>query len=164
MSVLLIVVVAIVGGLSLLVVGALVAARLATPSAAVMELGLTEGRLAACPEAFNCVSTMAEDKAHRVDAVAYNVSRDEAFAAVTAAISDLPRVRIVAQDEFYLHAEVRSLLFRFIDDVEIYLPYDEAVIHFRSASRAGQGDLGVNRKRYETFREAVGAKLQGAAE
>jgi uncharacterized protein (DUF1499 family) len=44
----------------------------------------------------------------------------------------------------------------FVDDVEFYLDADAKVIHVRSASRLGQSDLGVNRKRIETIR----AKLQ----
>lgn len=40
----------------------------------------------------------------------------------------------------------------FVDDVEFYLDEDTKVIHVRSASRLGQSDLGVNRKRIETIR------------
>ena len=50
-------------------------------------------------------------------------------------------------DEF-LHIEFTSKIFRFIDDVEFY--FDEPrVIHFRSASRIGHSDMGVNRDRME---------------
>ena len=50
-------------------------------------------------------------------------------------------------DEF-LHIEFTSKIFRFIDDVEFY--FDKpGVIHFRSASRIGHSDMGVNRDRME---------------
>ena len=50
-------------------------------------------------------------------------------------------------DEF-LHIEFTSKIFRFVDDVEFY--FDEpGVIHFRSASRIGHSDMGVNRDRME---------------
>jgi uncharacterized protein (DUF1499 family) len=40
----------------------------------------------------------------------------------------------------------------FVDDVEFFLDEGANVIHVRSASRLGQSDLGVNRKRVETIR------------
>ncbi|MEP0959532.1 DUF1499 domain-containing protein [Microcoleus sp. FACHB-1515] len=40
----------------------------------------------------------------------------------------------------------------FVDDVEFYLDEAAGVIYVRSASRLGQSDLGVNRKRVETIR------------
>ena len=52
-----------------------------------------------------------------------------------------------------LHAEATSFLFRFVDDIELYFPVSEKVIHVRSASRAGYSDLGVNRTRVEEIRK-----------
>jgi uncharacterized protein (DUF1499 family) len=40
----------------------------------------------------------------------------------------------------------------FVDDVEFLLDDSAKVIHVRSASRLGESDLGVNRKRIETIR------------
>jgi len=40
----------------------------------------------------------------------------------------------------------------FVDDVEFYLDQQNSVIQVRSASRLGESDLGVNRKRIETIR------------
>jgi uncharacterized protein (DUF1499 family) len=52
----------------------------------------------------------------------------------------------------YLHAECRSALFRFVDDLEIQLRPGEGIAAVRSASRVGYSDLGVNRKRVESLR------------
>jgi len=49
------------------------------------------------------------------------------------------------------YAEFTSAIMGFVD-VEFYLDEDAKVIHVRSASRLGQSDLGVNRKRIETIR------------
>ena len=38
---------------------------------------------------------------------------------------------------------------RYVDDVEFYINEKNKIIHFRSASRIGYSDLGVNRKRME---------------
>ena len=65
----------------------------------------------------------------------------------------MKRTVIVMEKEDYIHAEVTSFLFRFVDDIEFYLPVSEKVIHVRSASRKGYSDLGVNRTRVEEIRK-----------
>lgn len=61
----------------------------------------------------------------------------------------LPRTELIKEDENFLHFTFKSGLFGFIDDVEFYLDPQNKVIHFRSASRTGYSDLGVNRKRMD---------------
>jgi uncharacterized protein (DUF1499 family) len=58
----------------------------------------------------------------------------------------------VESEERYLHAEVRSLVFRFVDDLEFLLQPD-GLIQVRSAARSGYSDLGVNRRRVERIRQ-----------
>ena len=65
-------------------------------------------------------------------------------------------------DDRTLTAEYRSLIFRFIDDVDFLLDEKEGVIHFRSASRVGYSDLGANRKRMERIRKAFQAEQEKA--
>ena len=60
-------------------------------------------------------------------------------------------------------AEFRTKFFRFVDDVAFYLPDAEKIIHFKSASRLGYGDLGVNRERMEMLRGKFDAALSGTA-
>lgn len=65
-----------------------------------------------------------------------------------------PRTRIVRQEPDYLKAECRSRVFRFVDDVELVFDDEARQIHFRSASRLGRRDFGVNRERMEAIRAA----------
>ncbi len=120
------------------------------------NLGVTDGRLAPCPDSPNCVSSQATDPGHRIDPIAFDGPADEALARLKAALATLPRVRVVSEVGDYLHAEATSLLFRFVDDVECYVDRAAKVIHVRSASRAGRSDLGVNRARVEQLRAAFG--------
>jgi uncharacterized protein (DUF1499 family) len=46
----------------------------------------------------------------------------------------------------------------YIDDVEFALDARASVIHVRSASRLGESDLGLNRKRIEGIRTAFDQK------
>ncbi|HEX5645779.1 MAG TPA: DUF1499 domain-containing protein [Nitrospira sp.] len=112
-----------------------------------------------CPSSPNCVSTHAADQGHAIEPIRYRKARAEAKEALKQAIRSLPRVALVEEDESYLHYEFTSLLFRFVDDVEFVFDDATKTLHFRSASRTGYGDLGVNRKRMEEIRRLVGGTL-----
>jgi uncharacterized protein (DUF1499 family) len=142
--------------------GVLVLALLSILSRRPANLGAADGRLAPCPDTPNCVSTQAADEAHRIDPLPYDGSAEEAMARLRAVLADLPRTRVVTATDAYLHAECRSLVFRFVDDVEFLLDGRDRVIHFRSASRAGRSDLGVNRRRMEAIRQAFHERARAA--
>ena len=112
-----------------------------------------------CPSSPNCVSTQAQDEGHAIAPFRYRKSRAEAKEALKDLIRSLPRAKLVEEDETYLHYEVTSLLFRFVDDVEFLFDDDTKTIHFRSASRTGYGDLGVNRTRMEQVRALIAQRL-----
>jgi uncharacterized protein (DUF1499 family) len=119
------------------------------------NLGLQEGRLAPCPASPNCVSTEADDAAHRIEPIAWSGSTDAALGAIRGALLKMPRTQVVSAEGNYLHAEARSFLFRFVDDVEFLVDPEQKLIHFRSASRVGYSDLGANRARMERFRKLL---------
>ena len=72
------------------------------------------------------------------------------------AVATGARTRIVNDSENYLHAEVTSGFFGFVDDLELHLRPADRIIAVRSASRLGYSDFGVNRARIEHLR----ARLQ----
>lgn len=120
---------------------------------------MSERTLSACPSSPNCVSTQATDELHSIVPFRYKKSRVEAKEALKAVIAILPRVKLVEEDEVYLHYEFTSLLLRFVDDIEFVLDETTKTIQFRSASRTGYSDLGVNRRRMEQVRALVSGKL-----
>ncbi len=119
------------------------------------HLGVREARLAPCPSSPNCVSSDAEDAGHRVEPFALAVPAPDAWRAAREVVAELPRTGIVEETDEYLHAECRSRVFGFVDDLELHLRGEQGVIAVRSASRVGYGDLGVNRKRVESLRAAL---------
>jgi uncharacterized protein (DUF1499 family) len=116
-------------------------------------------QLSPCPSSPNCVSTQAQDEGHAIEPFRYRKPRAEAKEALKEVIRSLPRTKLVEEAESYLHYEFTSLLLRFVDDVEFLFDDETKTLHFRSASRTGYGDLGVNRKRMEQVRVLVEAKL-----
>ena len=119
------------------------------------QMGLSGGRLAACPDSPNCVSSQSADPRHAIDPLRYEGTAQKARERLVKAISGMKRARIVTAEERYIHAEFTSALFRFVDDVEFLLDDGTRTIHVRSASRVGYSDFGVNRRRVEEIRSAV---------
>ena len=119
------------------------------------NLGATQGRLAECPSSPNCVSSQAGDAAHQMDPIAFSGSPDEALKKLRSVVEGLPRAAIVTADPHYMHVEFTTAIFRFVDDAEFLLDADAHVIHFRSASRVGHSDLGLNRRRIEDIRQRL---------
>lgn len=97
------------------------------------------------------------DAAHAVPPFVPAVPMAEAWAAVRHTVARLPRTRIVREHAGYLHAECRSAVFRFVDDLEFEVRPESATIAVRSASRLGWSDLGVNRRRVERLRARLAA-------
>ena len=67
-------------------------------------------------------------------------------------LKESPGTVIVKQQPGYLYAQSRSRVLKFTDDVELWMDKEASVIHFRSASRLGRKDFGVNRARMEAIR------------
>ncbi len=142
---------------ALLMVGVLFQRRLVMGPAT--GIGLHDGRLAECPPTPNCVSSLAEDEEHKVAPLDLDGEPAAAIARLRTLLEALPRTRVVNASDTYLHAEVTSLIFRYVDDLELAVAADEGKIHMRSASRTGYSDLGVNRKRVQAVAEAYGQSV-----
>lgn len=92
-----------------------------------------------------------------MDPIPYSGPMAQARAKLIEVLRNHPRTRIVREEAGYLKAECRSAIFRFVDDVEFVLDDAAKRIHFRSASRLGRSDLGVNRKRMKELTAAFRA-------
>jgi uncharacterized protein (DUF1499 family) len=117
------------------------------------NLGVHEGRLSPCPSSPNCVSTQASDQEHWIAPLSVSAESPSPIETLADIVRTLPRATIVEQSNNYLRAEFRSRIFRFCDDVEFYFEAESNRVHFRSASRVGHSDLGVNRERMELIRK-----------
>lgn len=83
------------------------------------------------------------------------VAFDGELEALRTALEREPRTRILTATPRYLHAEVRSRIFGFVDDVEARLDPATGRLELRSASRVGKSDLGVNGTRLERLLAAI---------
>ena len=121
------------------------------------NLGVNNGKLANSPKSPNCVSSQTEpaDTVHYIEPLTYTSTPEQALTNLKTVIESLPRTKIITETDNYLYAEFKTALMGYVDDVEFYIERDTQKIHVRSASRLGQSDLGVNRKRVETIREKL---------
>jgi len=118
------------------------------------DLGIQDaGTLAPCPDKPNCVSSFASpDDAHFIAPIK---AGEKEWQRLPRILADMPRITITEQKERYLRAEAKTLIMRFVDDLEFLYYPEESLIHIRSASRIGYSDFGVNRKRIERLREKI---------
>lgn len=122
--------------------------------------GLVAGGLNPCPDSPNCVGSLyAKDENHFMKPIAYQVSRAKMQQILLNLLKDKKQVEVLQVQENYIHSTFTVSIFKFIDDVEFYLPAEEKLIHFRSASRVGYSDLGANKRRLEKLKQEIEAAL-----
>lgn len=127
-------------------------AVLVLPSWKRPTLGPVEEKLQRCPETPNCVCSEGETGEHAIEPLVFTDSADQAWTRLISVVEATPNTRIVTREAEYLRVEFVTPLMRYVDDVEFRLT--PAAIHVRSASRVGRSDLGANRQRVETLRQA----------
>jgi len=116
------------------------------------NFGMATGQLLACPGTSNCVNSKSLDAEHKITPLTYTSSAEDAFNTLKTVVQSFKQSAIAQETDNYLYAEFTIPVVGFVDDVEFLLDKDAQVIHVRSASRLGESDLGVNRKRIETIR------------
>jgi len=118
------------------------------------NLGLNDGKLRPCPETPNCVCSekhSKDDKQHFIEPIRVRTAKK--FDELKQTLVNQGGT-IITEDGNYAHITFTSTIFRFVDDVEIRFEPEKKMAHIRSASRMGQSDLGVNRKRMNKLKKA----------
>ena len=111
----------------------------------------TIGNFTDCPKKPNCVSTKKSYSKSYIEPIRYTGSRVEAIKILFMTLESFENSRVKNKKDNYIYVEFVSKLFGFVDDVEFYFN-KPGIIEYRSASRIGYSDLGVNRNRMESIR------------
>ena len=117
--------------------------------------------LAPCPSSPNCVSSASSNPGQAIEPFSIADDRVASWARLQALLEASSEFTIIKATETYLHAEARTRLFRFVDDVEFLLEAEDIAV--RSASRIGFSDFGTNRRRIENLRRQLAAEPVAAA-
>lgn len=115
------------------------------------QLGVVDGQLKPLGDKPNDVSSQTEISAKYVPPLPFKDSPEATMAALKSAVATYGEGRIVEETDDYLYVVFTTPWLKFHDDVEFWLDGAGEEVQFRSASRAGYSDMGLNRRRYETL-------------
>lgn len=126
------------------------------------DIGVRDGRLKPPSGTRNSVSSQAglyPDHPQRtyatIDALPLKAAgAAHSLKALDEVLKSMPGVTTVEQRPDYLYVQAQTRWLKFIDDVEFWVNPASNAIEVRSASRLGQEDFGVHRKRVEAIRAA----------
>lgn len=116
---------------------------------------MSDPQLKECPDSPNCVSTQTQQKSKKMDPIPFELDSNEAKKVLRSVVEKLPNTKLEKESNNYLHYTFKSKIFGFIDDVEFLIDPEEKLIHFRSASRTGYSDMGVNKKRMTEIEKRI---------
>ncbi|CAK9328508.1 unnamed protein product [Citrullus colocynthis] len=128
-----------------------------------------QASLALCPATRNCISTSenVSDLTHYAPPWNYNpeegrgkkepisreVAMQELIQVIKSSKPDKFTPKIIEQKDDYLLVEYESPILGFVDDVEFWFPPGKkSMVEYRSASRIGNFDFDINRKRIKALR------------
>ena len=117
------------------------------------NIGVKQGVLAPLPSSPNAVSSQTDDPEKRVDPFPFKGSLAETKDAIKQALSAYGDIEIKEEGPDYIHAVSTTARMKYNDDLEFYFDQENRLVHFRSASRVGYSDMGLNRERYEKLLE-----------
>ncbi|MCG8533009.1 MAG: DUF1499 domain-containing protein [Desulfovibrionales bacterium] len=114
--------------------------------------------LSPCPVSPNCVcSKLPQSDSHYIEPLVPVNSTLAIFPLLMEYVQTLPGAELEEKASHYIRVSIRSMFFRFTDDLELF--FAGSKIHVRSASRTGWYDFGVNRRRVESIRRYMDTEL-----
>lgn len=121
--------------------------------------GLVDGKLSPCTKKPNCVcSEVKVDAEHYIKPLSISSEDNlKTLSIIKDILKEMGGV-LILEDENYIIFNFKSAIFGFVDDMEIHLKNN--IIHFRSSSRVGTSDFGVNRKRVNEFKKIFQRKVK----
>lgn len=134
-----------------LIVLFMVRKNLKTPA----NLGVVGGKLASMPKSPNAVSSQSDDPEKKIEPIPFIGDLNESKEKILKALLAYGNMKIVTDDNNYIHAVNTTGKMKYHDDLEFYFDEKLELIHFRSASRIGYSDMGLNRKRYDSLLELL---------
>ena len=111
--------------------------------------------LAGCSPLPNCVSSTTAILYNRTQPFELAMPGEEAWPQIKEVVARIPRTEIVEHNDVYLHAQCKSRVFRFVDNLELLLHPDQQNISVRSSSAIAIFDFGVNRWRIHQLRKTL---------
>lgn len=116
------------------------------------NIGLVEGRLRDMPKKDNAVSSQTDIKEKFVEPLSFKEDLQNSKLIINNIIKNYEGSKIITDEQNYMHIVFTTGKMRYKDDVELLFDETNNLIHYRSESRIGYSDMGLNRKRYENIK------------
>jgi len=139
----------IVLGLIVILAGQMIITNMRIPK----NLGVNNGMFAPMPKSPNAVSSQSDDPDYHVEPFPFKENLEHTKAVIINAIESYGNAEIITNESNYIHAIFTTSKMRFHDDVEIYFNESAGIVEYRSASRVGYSDMGLNKERYNKLYE-----------
>ncbi|MFK7824734.1 MAG: DUF1499 domain-containing protein [Oligoflexales bacterium] len=121
----------------------------------IFAIGVNNGHLEVCGSKPNCVSTTNTEAPHAIEPWSYDsASNLDDIKSRLVKLLDDNNAEIITVENNYIHAEFKSKIFKFVDDVEFLIDENKQSIEVRSASRKGYFDFKVNLKRVQKLKKS----------
>jgi len=114
--------------------------------------GFAMDQLTECPNKPNCISSQSQSDYAKINPLDMKDNLENTKNNIIKIMQQLPKTKLIKNEGHYLHFTAKSKLIGFTDDVEFLIDEQNKIIHFKSASRLGYRDFGVNRERLEKIR------------
>lgn len=114
-------------------------------------LGVNDGRFMPLGTRPNAVSTQAKDADKKVATWTMKNTPEQTTQAILYSIESYGGAEIIENNNNYVYVVFTTPLMKYHDDVEFWIDESAGEVHFRSSSRAGYSDRGLNRQRYDAL-------------
>lgn len=117
-----------------------------------VALGVNDGLFNSLPESPNCVSSQTDQSDKYVEPLAFKETLQVSKEHIIIALEAYGDIEIIEMTDTYIYAVATTEKMKFHDDIEIYFDDETSMVHYRSSSRAGYSDMGLNRDRYKMIK------------
>lgn len=117
------------------------------------NMGVRDGKLAKMPNSPNAVSSQTDIENKKVEPLKFSGDLQATRSKIIKIVNNYEGTDIIINEKNYIYAVFTTGGMKFKDDVEFYFDEDRKLIHFRSASRVGYSDMGLNKKRFNEIQK-----------
>ncbi|MFK8066941.1 MAG: DUF1499 domain-containing protein [Gammaproteobacteria bacterium] len=125
------------------------------------NLGVKNHKLLPCPDSPNCACSQnvtdnsydsGNSNNHKIAPFIFGDNPENDMLRLKNILIYKKGLAVITSNKNYIHAECKTPMMGFVDDLEFYCEPDQNICHVRSASRLGHSDFGKNRSRIEEIR------------
>ena len=117
------------------------------------NMGVRDGKLAKMPNSPNAVSSQTDIENKKVEPLKFSGDLEATRSKIIKIVNNYEGTDIIINEKNYIYAVFTTGGMKFKDDVEFYFDEDTNLIHYRSASRVGYSDMGLNKKRFNEIQK-----------